>query len=161
MSDECILPSLQMVRKPKCTRTCNASLCTANDVMREALGNERLIALSLLTSTEAETTNELAKCVQIAHGHMQPCIRSGQLYLTPLWRVRHEHMSTNLQHMILQCQATKEELTQSFFTYYNARQVEQALYSIIGQARSAGAQALLHSSPSRLQSRTQTSCHRQ
>ena len=161
MSDDCILPSLQMVRKPEWNGTNLALTHTLDDVMRTALSNERLLALSLLMSSEAETTLDLAACVQAAHGTMQPRIESGQLYLTPCWRVRHEHMSAQLQHMILQCQATQTQLNKSFFTYYSARNVEHALYSIIGQARSAGAQALLRLGSAPLLSHTQTACRRQ
>ena len=149
MVDKCVLPSLQITRAQRMYKKAATS---AEDVLQVALQDFKMVALSLLLSTEAETVSELACCIACVRSKLEPCIKSGQLYLLPQWRIRHEHMSCELQQMVMQCSASPTELRDAASIYYKSNDVEQTVYNIIGQARSAGAQALL-------QQRTVHSCH--
>ena len=71
-------------------------------------------------------------------------------------------MSLHLQNLILQCKTSEFELEQAAQIYYKPSEVEQMVYTIIGQARSAGAHALLQQhTPLSLHRRVQISCQKQ
>ena len=140
MADKCVLPSLQMTSlyPPKKKMSVSAA-----DVMQNICANVRLVALSLLLSTESETVVELADCIAIVRSKIKPRISCGQLYFLPQWRIRHEHMSLHIQNIILHCSASENELEEAAKVYYEADKIEKTVLQIIGKARSAGAQALL------------------
>ena len=73
------------------TRQWTRKKVSAHEILKQVFENVKLVALSLLLSTEAETVFELAQCISCVRNKLRPYIKSGQLYLTSQWRIRHEH----------------------------------------------------------------------
>ena len=112
--------------------------------METLLRDTRLAALSLLLSTGAETCEEIACCIKLARGPLQPRTESGQFYLHNKWRIRHEHMSGTAQTFALKAgDVPTASLHKQFVATYSPLQIEHHIYSIIGHARTAGVRALL------------------
>lgn len=146
--DACVLPSVQIDTWAATIPVARGSDRQAPVLVQAVLSDPMLVALSLLHSTGAETCAELAQCIGTARGRLTPRVDSGQFYMTTGWRVRHEHMSQELQQLVIQCRASTPQLSDALSVLYDASKVEQCIYYIIGQARSQGVQALLPPLPS-------------
>lgn len=141
----CVLPRPQ--QDVKCTRAVSDEpQVSLMELVHELFDNcHHIIADALLYEHGAITIPQIACCVQQLH-KLDPAIRNGQIYLAPMWRLRHGSMTSKLQRMVRCVQPhARGELLKAITQRYDAQRIQRDIFTRIGPARAAGVQSCLTS----------------